>query len=106
MQPYSDGVVAAGGLDCSVGCDEGCAYHIVEGSLPPGMSISTDGLLSGRPAAEGYYEAKVTMECSGSERDSHWLRFRVDPAPFDPWPWIVAALLAAALLIFWMRRKP
>lgn len=59
------------------------------GALPPGMSLSTGGVLSGTPTASGTYSIKFTVTSSGTSR-STTLTLIVDPTgPITPLPTVV-----------------
>jgi hypothetical protein len=60
--PYSQSVVASGGTPSYT-------YAVTVGSLPPGLTLSSSGLLSGTPTAVGTYSFSIratdTSNCSG-----------------------------------------
>ena len=67
------------------GEDFACAtFHVTSGSLPPGLSISDEGILSGTPTAAGSYEFYLTVRydkeptCSKTPSDD---RFILNVAP-------------------------
>jgi hypothetical protein len=54
-------------------------WAIEEGKLPPGMKLSEDGVLSGRPAAEGEFRFLVSVTDSSArpEARARWMVLRV-----------------------------
>jgi large repetitive protein len=62
------------------GEDFDCAtFHVTSGSLPPGLSISDEGILSGTPTAAGGYEFYLTVKydktpaCSKTPSDDRFV---------------------------------
>jgi len=62
------------------GEDFDCAtFHVTSGSLPPGLSISDEGFLSGTPTAAGSYEFYLTVKydktpaCSKTPSDDRFV---------------------------------
>ena len=60
-QPYSLTIYLAP-PDGGRGEDFGCArFSVSSGSLPPGLSVSDEGLISGTPTAAGSYDFYLTV---------------------------------------------
>jgi MYXO-CTERM domain-containing protein len=101
------------------------AFSVVEGELPPGLSMAADGTISGTPSASGTFSFTVLAMDDLGQRDLRALGIVVDePAIVDPLPtpkddgcgctsapegrggsaWSAAALLAGLLLVRRRRR--
>ena len=66
-QPYSDTLTAKKVLTLSppAGDDVQATWSLESGALPPGVSLSTSGALTGTPAAEGSYQFVVRAQTVG-----------------------------------------
>ncbi|MDR1741150.1 MAG: putative Ig domain-containing protein [Synergistaceae bacterium] len=59
------------------------AWSVSSGSLPPGLGLNSDGLISGTPTEAGTFSFTVTaMNDAGS--DEGWLSVTISPAVPDP----------------------
>jgi hypothetical protein len=56
--PYSIKFLLGDGVGCAPGDD---TWHIINGTAPPGLSLSTDGTLSGTPTQAGTYKFWIEM---------------------------------------------
>ena len=84
-QPYSLTIYLTP-PDGGRGEDFNCAtFHVSSGSLPPGLSISDEGILSGTPTAAGSYPVYLTVQydkspgCAKTPSDDRFI-FNVNPA--------------------------
>src|SRR5262249_49252107 len=77
-EPYAQNLTASGGT-------EPYEYFIVLGTLPPGLALSSDGLLSGTPTKEGVYQfnarARDAYGCAGSRNVSVTVMQDLPPPP-------------------------
>jgi uncharacterized repeat protein (TIGR03803 family) len=69
-QPYSQIFQASGGTDTAT---------FTAANLPPGLGVSSTGVLSGAPASAGTYTFTVTATDMGGASDSHTYTLTVDP---------------------------
>jgi large repetitive protein len=74
-QPYSDTLTAKRLVSVSpvtMGADVSVAWSVESGGLPPGMTLSADGLLAGTPTAKGSYQFVVKADLqNGSPSATH-----------------------------------
>jgi large repetitive protein len=63
-QPYSETLTAKRlvSMNPPTGSDARAAWSVEQGALPPGLTLSADGLLAGTPAAEGSYQFVVRAD--------------------------------------------
>lgn len=54
-------------------------WDIVSGSLPVGLSLTTEGELAGTPAAAGDASVEVRVRDAGGQSDTATLALRVNP---------------------------
>ena len=54
-------------------------WDVVSGSLPAGLSLSSDGELSGTPTGAGDFSFEVRVRDSGSQNDTQVLTLQVEP---------------------------
>jgi LPXTG-motif cell wall-anchored protein len=77
--PYSFAFVAGG--------DSGIAFSLSGGNLPPGLSLASDGVLSGTPTTAGTYAFVVTATGAGSSAEQNaTITIAPKPAPTNPTP--------------------
>jgi hypothetical protein len=72
------------------GSDEPSAWSIESGELPPGIQLTSDGKLEGKPTETGFFTFEIKVEGNGgavatrafelSVRGSRWAAFRSDHA--------------------------
>jgi hypothetical protein len=72
-QPYNQTLVATGGVG-------GLTWTVPPGSLPAGLSLSSDGVISGIPTAEGTENFTVTVRDSLAQSDTQPLSIVVSAA--------------------------
>lgn len=75
--PYSQSLSAEGGSGAYT-------WSVTGGSLPPGISLSPSGVLSGTPTTSGTYNFTVTLSDTDGQSDSVPLSLIIDPAPIMP----------------------
>ncbi|BEP94391.1 hypothetical protein GmRootA79_27750 [Acidovorax sp. A79] len=95
--PYSGQITVAGGTGPYT-------FAVSSGSLPPGMSLSASGVLSGTPTTPGSYSLVVVVTDSNGLSSTLTLNITVAGAaqiPVDA-PW---ALAIAALGLGWLGRR-
>jgi hypothetical protein len=56
-------------------------FTVTSGSLPPGMSLSASGVLSGNPTAANTYHFTITATASTPDSGTHDYSLLVNPAP-------------------------
>ena len=61
-------------------------YKLAAGQLPPGITLSATGLLSGTPTTDGEYRLTVAATNAGGRTTTGELLLRVSPAPTPPAP--------------------
>ena len=68
-QPYTETLTAkqVASLNSLTGPDVVATWSLQSGALPPGLTLSTSGVLSGTPTAEGEYEFDVRAYKGGPE---------------------------------------
>ncbi len=71
-EPYSQQLNASGGIPPY-------SWAVTSGSLPPGLALSSSGLLSGTPAAAGQYQFVVTVTDSSGTAVAMRMRFEAPP---------------------------
>lgn len=96
--PYSGQIQVAGGTSPY-------GFVITSGGLPPGMSLSASGLLTGTPTAAGTYTLVVQVTDANGLTATVTLNIGVAPVPSaipvnDPW-----MLALAALGLGWLARR-
>ena len=77
--PYSDLLVASGGAGNEI-------WIIRSGSLPPGMTLSPTGELSGTPTAPGTYTFDVVVDDTETQSSGETLTLVISPASTPPPP--------------------
>jgi hypothetical protein len=70
-QPYSAILQATGGLPP-------LTWTIVSANLPPGLSLSSDGVISGPALKSGCYDFTVQVADSGTPQQTATREFRID----------------------------
>jgi hypothetical protein len=73
-RPYSQTVAASGGTGT-------LAFSVSGGSLPAGLSLSSDGQLSGTPAATGTATFTIAVTDAAGSTASQTYGLTIDPAP-------------------------
>jgi len=68
---YSAQLEVSGGV-------EPYAWSLSTGSLPDGLLLSSEGLVSGVPSAEGDYSVEVQVDDAAEGQALHTLEFRID----------------------------
>ena len=66
--PYSQSLLASGGVPPY-------SFSVTSGALPPGMSLASDGTLSGTPTQSGYFTFSVTLTDGASPPASTSMAF-------------------------------
>lgn len=75
--PYTDALSTSGAA----------AFAVTSGSLPPGLTLGTDGSLSGTPTAEGTYTFDVTATSNADPNVTLMKSFAIEvvrPRPVEP----------------------
>jgi hypothetical protein len=75
-KPYSYQLTARGALPME--------WYVSDGSLPPGLTLSKSGLLSGTPTEYGYYSFSITVVNAGGGATTYfgsWFVMDGDPPP-------------------------
>jgi large repetitive protein len=91
-QPYSETFTAqqVSSLNPSTGSDVQATWSLAAGVLPPGLALSSAGLLSGTPTAEGSWQFEVAAQTGGqSDTETFAISVRqslVVTSPFAPAP--------------------
>jgi hypothetical protein len=71
--PFSHGLAAAGGT-------QPYTWSLAGGELPPGLQLSSDGMISGQPTAAGPYSFTIRVEDVSKSVIARAFRLRVLPA--------------------------
>ncbi|MGJ8652541.1 MAG: chondroitinase-B domain-containing protein [Opitutaceae bacterium] len=79
---YIDNLVTSGG-------DAPFVWSLTAGSLPAGISLATDGTLSGTPTVVGVSTFTVKVVDDDSEEDSKELTLTIDPVSVDPAKFVI-----------------
>lgn len=81
---YSETLNAAGGTSPY-------SFSLASGSLPPGLSLSSSGVISGTPTSAGTYTFSVTVTDSASPANSNTQTFQIivsAPASGGNYGWV------------------
>ncbi|RLD13606.1 MAG: hypothetical protein DRI28_05525, partial [Caldiserica bacterium] len=74
---YSENLEAEGGSGAYT-------WSLTSGVLPPGLTLSPSGLISGTPTTSGTYNFTATVSDMDGQTDSVPLSLTIDPAPIMP----------------------
>ena len=68
-------------ISATGGSGTGYTYAVTSGSLPPGLSLSSGGAITGTPTASNFYSATITATDSASTTGTITLSFAIVAAP-------------------------
>jgi hypothetical protein len=103
LSPLPGGIVSSEYSDLQITASGGTgpySFSKTSGDLPPGLSLSPEGIISGTPTATGYYDFTITATDANSYTGSMDYGIDVDEAdPSVPVPEFPSMALPAAFIV-------